>query len=207
MTIHRSIHPWHGVLSRVAAAILLAASVLILSAPVLVFAAPARQDATSAASALQESVSPEPPSASGRHIIPTPYADIEMSPIAAQPDGSLALKMTVRPHAGIHIYAPGQKGYYPIAVQFPPESRVTPGRLDLPPPEPYTFAPTGEWFLVYQEPFSLTQFVKAPASARDAIRAVLQYQACDDRACFRPEKIPVTWTREPARPSGDRRMP
>lgn len=143
--------------------------------------------------------------------IRAPHAEIELAPLAFGQDGSPVLRLTMRPRAGIHIYAPGQRGYYPLSITFPPDAGLAAGRLDLPPAEPYVFAPTGEKFLVYRETFSLTQHA-APVRGRGAaasvaprakqrptiVRATLHYQACDEEVCYRPVAVPLAWTRDAA---------
>ncbi len=57
---------------------------------------------------------------------------------------------------------------------------------------------------VYQRPFALLQEV-LPLSSRDAQAAFremdeltltgsLDYQACDDRVCYNPVTVPLSWT-------------
>jgi hypothetical protein len=136
----------------------------------------------------------------------SPYADIELAPIETRSDATLVLRLTMHLRDGVHILAPGQPGYYPLSIAFPKKSPVEAGRLELPAPEPYVFTPTGERFLVYQGTFSATQHVtvsgvrpRQPAR----IPALLRYQACDDRVCFKPQTVELVWTAE--RPSDERR--
>lgn len=129
--------------------------------------------------------------ADGR-LVRSTHAEIELAPIETRRDGSSVLRLTIHPRAGVHIYAPGQAGYYPLSITFPPDAGVKGGRLDLPPAEPYVFTPTGERFLVYRQTFVMTQHVVARRSRR--IAGTLHYQACDEQVCFRPETVPLVWT-------------
>jgi hypothetical protein len=57
---------------------------------------------------------------------------------------------------------------------------------------------------VYQKPFRLIQEVllegttPAQAALRDqqslTLTGLVEYQACDDKVCFNPATVPVTWT-------------
>jgi hypothetical protein len=73
-------------------------------------------------------------------------------------------------------------------------------------PEVYHFKPLNERVLVYQKPFSIVQDVGINSSreAGAALRGVntltingtLDYQACDDKLCFLPQSVPISWTIE-----------
>jgi hypothetical protein len=57
---------------------------------------------------------------------------------------------------------------------------------------------------VFQRPFRIVQDIavdassEAQAALKDisamTIKGVLQYQACDDKICFSPQTVPLTWT-------------
>ena len=57
---------------------------------------------------------------------------------------------------------------------------------------------------VYQRPFRIVQDLEidpspqAAGALKDktemAIAGTLAYQACDDKVCFTPQAVPVTWT-------------
>lgn len=152
-----------------------------------------------------------------------PHAEIALAPLEFDKSGAPILRLTMRPRAGIHIYAPGQRGYYPLSITFAPGDGLAAGRLELPTPEPYVFAPTGEKFLVFKDTFSLVQHARPvspvraargassapapsapPPSARARVnrpaivRATLHYQACDEQVCYRPVALPLAWTRDAA---------
>jgi len=74
----------------------------------------------------------------------------------------------------------------------------------FPKAEVYFFKPLNEHVPVYQRPFRIVQDVMLDPS-RDGIAALkdvttltltgtLEYQACDDKMCFAPESIPLSWT-------------
>ena len=106
----------------------------------------------------------------------------------------------------MHVYAPGagDSGYRVVAFTLD-----APGFLRLLPPEYpeseiYYFEPLDERVPVYKERFRLVQEVvvegdpesTAALSRIDALTLTgsLDYQACDDRICFNPASVPLTWT-------------
>jgi hypothetical protein len=115
------------------------------------------------------------------------------------------------------VYAPGVTGYKPIALLVEAQPGVVTRRAQYPPSEDYRFKPLNEHVRVYQRPFRIVQDVLIDASPQGqtalkdmatlTIKGVLNYQACDDKVCFTPKSVPLTWTvtlrpldREPAKP-------
>jgi len=74
----------------------------------------------------------------------------------------------------------------------------------LPKPEDFFFKPLNEHVAVYQRPFRITQEVmvdpsrQGQASLKDVtkvtVNGTFDYQACDDKDCFNPQSVPMTWT-------------
>jgi DsbC/DsbD-like thiol-disulfide interchange protein len=114
---------------------------------------------------------------------------------------SLAVDITPKP--GMHIYAPGATGYKVIALTITPQPHVRIASLRYPASELYDFKPLNERVPVYRKPFSLAVEVvpEATAEARKVlgsqkeveITGVLEYQACDDKICYNPRSLPLTW--------------
>jgi peroxiredoxin len=114
---------------------------------------------------------------------------------------SLAIDVTPKP--GMHVYAPGAQGYRVISVdlQPPPHVRVT--SMRYPSSEIYHFAPLNERVAVYRKPFTLLMDVVAEATPDGrkvlagqkelALTGTLQYQACDDKICYNPVSLPLSW--------------
>lgn len=115
---------------------------------------------------------------------------------------TVTLRLT--PGAGLHVYAPGVVGYKAIALTVSPQPGVVVGKTTFPTPESYYYAPLKETVAVYQKPFVVTQeftIDTAPASraalkgkASVVVEGSLAYQACDDKLCYPPRKVPVSWT-------------
>jgi DsbC/DsbD-like thiol-disulfide interchange protein len=115
---------------------------------------------------------------------------------------SLVLDVTPRP--GMHVYAPGATGYKVIALKLNPNPLLVTRPVHYPPPEIYYFKPLDERVPVYQKPFRLMQDMTL-STAQDAraglagvktltITGTFEYQACDDRLCYRPQSLPLTYS-------------
>ncbi len=76
--------------------------------------------------------------------------------------------------------------------------------VTYPKPEDYYFKPLNEHVPVFQRPFRMVQDLTVDASPQGqsalkdlttlTIKGVLTYQACDDKVCFTPQSVPLTWT-------------
>jgi DsbC/DsbD-like thiol-disulfide interchange protein len=115
----------------------------------------------------------------------------------------VTLNVKVTPGPKMHVYAPGQKGYIPIALTLTEDAAFKAHPLKFPASTTYVYEPLNETVQVYSSPFTLTQEVtislardiRARAEAGEilTIAGELEYQACDDKVCYRPETIPVEW--------------
>jgi peroxiredoxin len=115
-----------------------------------------------------------------------------------------SIAVDVVPNPGVHVYAPGVAGYQPIALTIAPQVGLVLRTAQYPRAEDYHFKPLNEHVSVYQHPFRILQDVMidpspaAQAALKDmpamTIRGTLNYQACDDRLCFAPRSVPLTWT-------------
>jgi peroxiredoxin len=120
------------------------------------------------------------------------------------PGTHFSVVLDVRPTAGVHVYAPGATGYKPVALSIQPQPAVIIRDAQYPQPEIYHFKPLNERVQVFQRPFRIVQDLAIDASPQgqaavtDAssltIKGVLAYQACDDKVCFTPQSVPLTWT-------------
>jgi hypothetical protein len=115
---------------------------------------------------------------------------------SAKPGAKVALFVDVVPDAGIHVYAPGAKDYQPIALAIEKRADITPGAIVYPKSEMLSFE--GESVPVFQKPFRLTEDVTLAKSAKHGTKLTVvgkvDYQACDDKVCFIPASLPVSWT-------------
>lgn len=120
------------------------------------------------------------------------------------PGTQFSIVLDVRPAQGVHVYAPGVSGYKPIALSVEAQPGVLTRNPQYPPSEDYHFKPLNEHVQVFQRPFRIVQDVVIDASPQGqatlkemtslTIKGVLNYQACDDKICFTPQSVPLTWT-------------
>lgn len=117
---------------------------------------------------------------------------------------SFALVLGLEPGSGMHVYAPGVSGYRPVSLTIDPQPFIQLNLPRFPPSETYEFKPLKERVQVYSTPFRILQDVRVDASgpAQAALKGIehltitgtLTYQACDDKVCFNPATVPVSWT-------------
>jgi len=115
---------------------------------------------------------------------------------------SLILEITPRPR--MHVYAPGAANYRVISLTMAPQPFVRVSPIRFPGSEIYFFKPLNERVPVYQKPFALVQEIvpEVTAEAEAAFRGkdslslmgTLEYQACDDKLCYNPVSVPLSWT-------------
>ncbi|MGE3177870.1 MAG: protein-disulfide reductase DsbD domain-containing protein [Vicinamibacterales bacterium] len=136
---------------------------------------------------------------SGRYLDATPATSVE----AAVPGKAFTLRLDVAPKAGIHVYAPGNKNYTAVRLTVDAPAGVTMTAPTYPKGTEYFFAPLKERVQVYAGPFRLERQVtvdpgsplaQATTNPRLTISGKLEYQACDDKVCYLPQELPVTWT-------------
>ena len=115
------------------------------------------------------------------------------------PGGRFQVTLDLVPAPGIHVYAPEVLRYRPIAVSIRPQSGVVVvGAPRYPAAETYYYAPLKETVPVYQKPFRVAQDLSIDRSFKPGstvtVAGTLNYQACDDRICYPPRSVPVSWT-------------
>lgn len=136
----------------------------------------------------------------GTHVDLTTYP----SDTSVAAGNRFSLAVHVAPHPGVHVYAPGATGYRVIGITVKPQPFVRVVPPTYPASEIYFFKPLNERVPVFQKPFTLMQEIvlEGTSAAQAAIRGKesitiegsLDYQACDDKVCFNPVSVPLTWT-------------
>jgi DsbC/DsbD-like thiol-disulfide interchange protein len=136
----------------------------------------------------------------GAHVTLTSYATDRV----AAPGTHFSLVVEAAPAPRVHVYAPGASGYKPVTLTLRPPPGVVVRAAQFPKSEDYFFKPLSEHVPVYQHPFRIVQDVMLDPS-REGIAALdgvttltiagtFEYQACDDRVCFSPQSVPLSWT-------------
>jgi peroxiredoxin len=132
---------------------------------------------------------------------------LELTAYPSDPSASLgtrfSLVIDVTPKRGMHVYAPGAANYRVIELHVEPQPHVRILPTRYPASEIYHFKPLNERVPVYQKRFALQVEATADATpeARKAfsgkseliINGTLEYQACDDRICYNPVSLPLSW--------------
>jgi AhpC/TSA family/Disulphide bond corrector protein DsbC len=134
----------------------------------------------------------------------------------AAPGTHFSLVLDIAPGKRVHVYAPGASGYRPVALTVQPQADLVVKAAHFPTAEDYFFRPLNEHVPVFSKPFRLVQdLVLDPSREAEAalqavktmiINASLQYQACDDKVCFIPQTVPLSWTID-IRPLDRQRVP
>ena len=137
---------------------------------------------------------------SAGHVDITTYPS---DPVIA-PGNRFALAVNVTPAQHVHVYAPGAQGYRTVKLEMADQPYVRFLPLAYPASEIYFFQPLKERVSVYQRPFTLLQEVVLEVSPEAAkalagrtelkLNGSLQYQACDEKQCFNPASVPLSWT-------------
>lgn len=120
------------------------------------------------------------------------------------PGKRVAIAFDVTPKKLMHVYAPGKHDYQVIAVKLDPQPWLRMPPTKYPPSEIYHFKELDEKVETYGKPFTLVQDVTilATPEARKLLAAAptvrisgrLEYQACDDKVCYAPTRVPVSFT-------------
>jgi hypothetical protein len=138
----------------------------------------------------------------GAHLSVTTYA---ADRVAAQ-GTHFSIVVDVIPAARVHVYAPGASSYIPVALRIHQQPGVVVRRAIFPKSDDYFFQPLKDPVPVYQRPFRVIQDLMLDPS-RDGTAALkdvpmltitgsFDYQACDDKVCFPPQSVPLSWTIE-----------
>jgi hypothetical protein len=155
--------------------------------------------ATSAAQSSPASPNPfgEPARASTSHLT----VESAISQTSVAPGTRVTMTVDVAPRRTMHVYAPGKHDYQVVALTVTPEPWLRAEPTKYPPSESYHFEPTNETIPVYSKPFRLTREVtildtpearqKLAGQSAVTLAGVLEYQACDDKLCYQPTKVPV----------------
>ena len=132
--------------------------------------------------------------------------DARLSDGVVSPGSRVALALAIAPRAGMHVYAPGKHDYQVVRFTADPQPWLRVHPLRYPPSEIYHFVPLDERVETYQRPFTLVQDLTILATpevqkqlagqATLTVAGTLEYQACDDKVCYAPARVPLSFTVE-----------
>ncbi len=154
--------------------------------------------------------------ASAQAPVPNPFGDAvrtstshltvesSISRPSAAPGDRLTVTLDVTPRRTMHVYAPGKHDYQVVGLSIEAQPWLRAEPTKYPPSERYHFEPLNETVEVYSKAFRLAREVTLldTPEARKAlagqlsvtIAGQLEYQACDDKVCYSPTKVPVRFT-------------
>jgi hypothetical protein len=130
----------------------------------------------------------------------TVHTSISTTSIAA--GDKLTLTFDITPKRNMHVYAPGKHDYQVIAVNIDPQPWLKVAPTTYPPSAIYHFKELDENVETYGKPFKLVQELtvsntaaakKALATGAVKLTGKLAYQACDDKLCYAPSRVPVSF--------------
>jgi hypothetical protein len=127
-----------------------------------------------------------------------------ISDAEAAPGERMSVLADVNPARGMHLYAPGKHTYQIVRLEIDPQPWLKLHPTVYPASTIYHFRPLDERVEVFEKRFRLRRditFLATPdaqqllsAQTSATITGALEYQACDDKVCFSPARVPVTFT-------------
>ena len=120
------------------------------------------------------------------------------------PGERLAIIMKVTPKAGMHLYAPGEHGYQVVGAHARSTAMVATTDHALSTVRDLSLQAAQRERRGLHEAFPAAPRCDATgdsggaeavwrASERSPSREALEYQACDDKVCFNPARVPVSF--------------
>ena len=122
-----------------------------------------------------------------------------IAPVAVHAGSSKQVELPFRVALGYHInsHKPTSELLIPTVLSVSPPTDISVAKLTYPAGEDRTFPfSPDEKLNVYTGDFALTALVRAAPTTppgRYRVHGTLKYQACDDRACYPPGKLPVAF--------------
>jgi hypothetical protein len=117
------------------------------------------------------------------------------------PGKRISLSFDITPKRTMHVYAPGKHDYQVIGISLDPQPWMKARPVKYPPSEIHDFPELNEKVEVYSKPFTLVQDLTIPstlevrrqlaAATSLTVTGLLTYQACDEKVCYAPAKVPV----------------
>lgn len=127
-----------------------------------------------------------------------------LSDAAVAPGQRVSIVVDVTPRSGMHVYAPGKHNYQVVRLTIDRQPSLRAHDTRYPPSEIYHFRPLDERVEVYVKPFRLVQDVTILATpevqqllagmSTVTIAGAIEYQACDEKICYNPTRIPISFT-------------
>ena len=127
-----------------------------------------------------------------------------ISDATVAPGERVSIVVVGTPRPTMHVYAPGKHDYQIVKLTIDPQPWLRTHATRYPPSEIYHFKPLDERVEVYSKPFRLVQDVTILATPEVqklltamptvTIAGAIEYQACDDKICYNPARVPISFT-------------
>jgi DsbC/DsbD-like thiol-disulfide interchange protein len=125
----------------------------------------------------------------------------------------LIADITLKP--GMHVYAPGVQGYKGLDWKLGDSPHISQRRVKFPRPQTLYLPVIKERVPVYEGRLRITQEIDLDSNYQKVKPALdvsnqltiggsLSYQACDDRICYPPQRVPLKWTIRLVEPDRER---
>jgi thiol:disulfide interchange protein DsbD len=108
----------------------------------------------------------------------------------------IVLALDVEMPRGVHVYAPGVQGYIPVDLALAESTSFAPHDAVYPPSKTLHLEAIKETVPVYTDKVRILREITIAKSVKPGelvIDGTFRYQACDDKECFLPEKVPLKW--------------
>jgi len=141
----------------------------------------------------------------GNEKVNAPHLQLSLaqSDRVAVPGNRVSLIAEIRLPPGVHVYSPEVQGYKPIGLSINPTADVVPVGLTYPRSKTLYLEAIHEHVPVFEDKFRIIyeitinrsrEFLAALRSGKQvAVTGELKYQACDERVCYPPASLPVSW--------------
>jgi len=124
-------------------------------------------------------------------------ATVATAKVQAGKPATLALTVTLPPDVHVQSNKPRDEAFFPTALVVTPPAGVTVTATKYPAAVDFRQEGQAELLAVFEKSFTVTTTVAIAASVKPGELIVpgrFDYQACDDKVCYRPVKTDVTWT-------------
>ena len=163
----------------------------------------AYQERTTVNSILARQLDPKAPPSAIRSDTMHLTVQTSISDTAVAPGKRVSIVFDVIPKSHMHVYAPGKHSYQVISVKLDPQPWLKVAPAVYPPSEIFHFKELNERVETYSKPFRLVQDVTILATqdvqkqlagmSSITVSGQLEYQACDDKVCYAPTRVPVSF--------------
>ncbi len=124
-------------------------------------------------------------------------ATVETVKVRAGKPATLVLKVTLPPNVHVQSNEPRDEAFFPTALVLTPPAGVTVTATKYPAAVDFKQEGQDAPLAVFEKSFTVTATVAVAASVKAGQLVVpgrFDYQACDDKVCYRPVKTAVQWT-------------